>query len=115
MIQLISKDKQIESLVEKLCLRFKLSDKPRVWKDLAYCLTLLNYNEKSLLRLKDNFFNYKNCLEDDTVYDLLLSIVSKHRNSTKDEMKVCTIIFLFFVKTFVSFNHTFLSRLLFGP
>lgn len=95
MIQLISKDKQIESLVEKLCLRFNLSDKRRVWRDLAYCLTLLNYNEKSLLRLKDNFANYKNCLEDDTVYDHLLSIVNRHRNSTKDEMKVFVAIFLF--------------------
>lgn len=95
LVQLISKDKHIESLVEKLCLRFKLSDKERVWRDIAFCLTLLTYNEKSLLRLEENFPSYKQCLEDDTVYELLISIVNKYKNSSNIEIKVVFFFLLF--------------------
>jgi len=38
----ISKEKQTENLVEKLCQRFKGTDDVRQWKDISYCLSLLN-------------------------------------------------------------------------
>ncbi|KAF8552601.1 ARM repeat-containing protein [Imleria badia] len=34
----IEKEKQAENIVEKLCQRFRLSDDPRQWRDIAFCL-----------------------------------------------------------------------------
>lgn len=78
----------MESLVEKLCMRFKITEKIRVWRDIAFCLTLLNQNERSLRRMEENFSHYKTRLEDDAVYDLLISIVHKYKSSSKEEIKV---------------------------
>ncbi|GLV35189.1 CAP-D2 condensin subunit [Carabus blaptoides fortunei] len=87
LVSLIDKDKQMESLVDKLCMRLSTTEKVRVWRDIAFCLTLLNQNERSLGKMEENFGCFKTRLEDDAVYDLLISIVHKYRNSSKDEVK----------------------------
>lgn len=100
----IEKDKQVDSLVEKLCHRFptstgnvehhflktekwkeKISKRrnltllldPKHWRDIAYCLTLLNYSEKSFKKLSDLFKFYKDAIADETVYESLLAIAAK--------------------------------------
>ncbi len=46
-VGLIEKDKHLESLVEKLCHRFRACpDSPRQWRDLSYCLSLFTYADK---------------------------------------------------------------------
>ena len=42
-IGLIEKDKLLESLVEKLCLRFRATRTDRQWRDISYCLSLFPY------------------------------------------------------------------------
>ena len=42
-IGLIEKDKLLESLVEKLCLRFRATRTERQWRDISYCLSLFPY------------------------------------------------------------------------
>ena len=45
-------EKQAENIVEKLCQRFRLSDDPRQWRDIAFCLSLLPFkSERSVKRL----------------------------------------------------------------
>lgn len=45
-------EKQAESIVEKLCQRFRLATEERQWRDIAFCLSLLPFkSEKSMKRL----------------------------------------------------------------
>ncbi|KAF6204232.1 hypothetical protein GE061_002572 [Apolygus lucorum] len=50
---LIGKERQNELLVEKICVRLKEATLERQWQDLAFCLSQLSYNEKSLRKLCD--------------------------------------------------------------
>lgn len=50
----ISKDRHSEALVEKLVLRFEMTRELKQWRDIAYCLAQLTYNEKMIKKLADN-------------------------------------------------------------
>ncbi len=94
----ISKEKQTESLSEKLCQRFHLaeydfifffyiisftfyfSNNPRLWRDLAYIMSKLTYNERALKGLLDHYNYYADKLVEDTVYESFLMII---HNATK--------------------------------
>lgn len=70
LLAFIEKDKQTEQLVEKLCARFKqgapaaggtAAAASNSWehsRDLAYCLTMLNYNDRVLKKLAELFKLY---------------------------------------------------------
>lgn len=48
----IDKDKQAESIIEKLCQRFRLATDPRQWRDISMCLSLLPFkSERSVKKL----------------------------------------------------------------
>ena len=47
---LIQKDRQLESLVEKLCHRLRAAPEPRQWRDLAFCLSLINFRSEPVSR-----------------------------------------------------------------
>jgi condensin complex subunit 1 len=47
-----AQEKQAESIVEKLCQRFRLTTDERQWREIAFCLSLLPFkSEKSMKRL----------------------------------------------------------------
>uniref|UniRef100_A0A670ZQ92 Condensin complex subunit 1 n=1 Tax=Pseudonaja textilis TaxID=8673 RepID=A0A670ZQ92_PSETE len=84
----ITKDKQTESLVEKLCQRFRTARTERQHHDLAYCLTLLPLTERGLRKMQDNFDCFADKLQDLTVYNHFLVVLGRVRRvSTKPEMK----------------------------
>lgn len=62
----------------------------RQWRDLAYCLSLLNYSEKSIQKLNENLVCFADKLSSDAVYDSVIQIIEKARkipnlkNETKD-------------------------------
>lgn len=87
--ELLDKAQQIDRLLDKLCGRFMDTDCERHWSDLAYCLSLLKYNDKSMAKLVDKFDCYKDKLCIDSVHESILSIVStyKKNHGLKDEMK----------------------------
>lgn len=86
---LITKDKQSEYLVEKLCQYFEAATTERQWKDLAYCLSLLNYTEKGLKKVMENLRCYANKLYLADVYEAFCTILS---NSGKNPQKDKTLI-----------------------
>eukprot|EP00794_Sanderia_malayensis_P003745 gene3745-4267_t len=88
LLQFIQKDKQSESLVEKICHRFRVTTTQRQWHDLAFCLSLLPYNEKSFKKLQENFACYQDMLMDENVYSCFLAIISKSKKFIKQEFKV---------------------------
>ncbi|XP_034997174.2 condensin complex subunit 1 [Zootoca vivipara] len=84
----ITKEKQTESLVEKLCQRFRTARTERQHHDLAYCLTLLPLTERGLRKMQDNFDCFADKLQDAAVYNCFLTVLSRlRRMTTKPEMK----------------------------
>lgn len=84
---LIEKDRQIESLVEKLCLRFKITSVERQWRDIAYCLSLLRHTEKTLKKLIDNITHFKDKIQNDDVMECFKTIITNANKNMKPEMK----------------------------
>ncbi|KAK3912396.1 Condensin complex subunit 1 [Frankliniella fusca] len=85
LMQLIQKDRQMESLVDKLCQRFRASTHERQWCDLAYCLSLLQYSDRSLRRLLENLPCYAEKLTVPIIYDTFNDILYQAGKTQKAE------------------------------
>ncbi|XP_013415078.1 condensin complex subunit 1-like isoform X2 [Lingula anatina] len=83
----IQKDKQCESLVEKLCHRFRATRTERQWRDLSFCLSMLSYNEKSIRKLQENFACFGDKLHEEEVYSCFTTIISGAKKFAKPETK----------------------------
>lgn len=79
LIQFITKEKQIESIVEKLAQRFPTASKVQQQRDLAYCLARLPHTEKSLKYLYQNRKLYSDALHDTSVADQFKTMIAKAR------------------------------------
>ena len=60
----------------------------RQWRDLAFCLSLLSYNERGIRKLQENFACFHDKLAEDDVYQCFMVIVSKSKKFAKPEVKV---------------------------
>jgi len=87
LFEFVEKDKQAESLVEKLCHRFRATRTDRQWHYLSFCLSLLQYSEKSLKQLSDNLVCYHDKMADNTVYENFNLIIEKCRKTIKFDHK----------------------------
>ncbi|POW12989.1 hypothetical protein PSHT_07936 [Puccinia striiformis] len=82
----LKKDKQSESIVEKLCQRFRLVSEVRQWEDIAYCLSLLQYkSEKALKKLVDGLPSYQDKLYDPEVFKSFEDILALRAQKEKGE------------------------------
>ncbi|KAF8935517.1 armadillo-type protein [Dissophora ornata] len=84
------KEKNMESMTEKLCQRFKNTEEPRGWRDIAFCLSMLPFKtEKSFKRLLEGFPNYQDKVHEEQVFKYLSDIIAKGRaiKPPKPEMK----------------------------
>lgn len=89
LMELIMKEKQIENMVEKLCVRFRNTNKERQWRDVAYCLSLLNHTEKTMRKLIEHIGAYKDKIQYDEIYDSFKTIISNaNKQVTKPELKI---------------------------
>ncbi|KAK2528299.1 condensin complex subunit 1 isoform X1 [Columba livia] len=85
----ITKDKQTESLVEKLCQRFRTARTERQYRDLSHCLALLPLSERGLHKLQDNFDCFADKLQDPAVYSCFQTVLARFRRAgSKPETKV---------------------------
>uniref|UniRef100_A0AAR2M0W1 Condensin complex subunit 1 n=1 Tax=Pygocentrus nattereri TaxID=42514 RepID=A0AAR2M0W1_PYGNA len=84
----ITKERQTESLVEKLCQRFRTAKTERQWADLAVSLSLLSMCERGFKKLQECWDCYSDKLAEDAVYQPLLSIMAKLRRRAKPQFKV---------------------------
>lgn len=87
LLSYITKDKQTESLVEKLCQRFRTARTERQHRDLAYCMSQLPLTERGLRKMLDNFECFGDKLSDESIFDAFLSVVGKLRRGAKPEGK----------------------------
>ena len=78
----VPQEKQAENIVEKLCQRFRLSEDPRQWRDIAFCLSLLPFkSERSVKKLIEGFQFYRDKLHEPQVYEKFTEILAKVRLS----------------------------------
>ena len=61
-----------------MILTFELVQKD--WRNSAFCMSMLSYNEKGLRRLIDNFEFYREKLVDATVNECFKAILNKVRD-----------------------------------
>ncbi|RZF36886.1 hypothetical protein LSTR_LSTR004574 [Laodelphax striatellus] len=87
LMDLVQKEKQMEHLVEKLSIRLRESQSERQWSDLAFCLSLLSYSDRSVRKLVDNFVCFKDKLHHPPVYNCLTGIISNANKSSKSGLK----------------------------
>ncbi|XP_062489144.1 condensin complex subunit 1 isoform X2 [Pezoporus occidentalis] len=88
LLSYITKDKQTESLVEKLCQRFRIARTERQYRDLSCCLTLLPISERGLQKLQDNFDCFADKLQDPAVYSCFQTVLARFRRAgSKPEAK----------------------------
>ncbi|XP_063250321.1 condensin complex subunit 1 isoform X2 [Prinia subflava] len=84
----ITKDKQTESLVEKLCQRFRTARTERQYRDLSHCLTLLPVSDRGLHKLQDNYDCFADKLQDPAVYSCFQTVLARFRRAgVKPETK----------------------------
>ena len=79
LITFIQKDRQTESMVEKLCVRFDTSDAVRHHRQVAFCLGSLSHTDKSVKKLIELYRTYGNKLGDDEVLGSFQALVAKAR------------------------------------
>ncbi|XP_045151938.1 condensin complex subunit 1 [Echinops telfairi] len=87
LLSYITKDKQTESLVEKLCQRFHTARTERQYRDLAYSVSQLPLTERGLRKMLDNFDCFGDKLSDSAIFSAFLLIVGKLRRGAKPEGK----------------------------
>ena len=74
----IEREKQAESIVEKLCQRFRLTEDSRQWRDIAFCLSLLPFkSERSVKKLIEGLPFYRDKLHEEKVYARFQEILVK--------------------------------------
>ena len=77
-----AQEKQAENIVEKLCQRFRLSEDPRQWRDIAFCLALLPFkSERSVKKLIEGLQFYRDKLHEEVVFGHFAEILSKARSN----------------------------------
>ena len=57
------------------------------WRNIAYCLSLLNYNDKAIKKLNEFSKFYQDKLMDEEVFHSFTTILNKSRKFAKQEMK----------------------------
>lgn len=90
LFNLMDKAKQMENLVERFCCKFDGTDNLRHQKNIAYCLALIQYNEKALKKLQENFEKYKHLVHDPEIYASFKIITDKYNKQIvgKPNLKV---------------------------
>ncbi|KAH7098364.1 non-SMC mitotic condensation complex subunit 1-domain-containing protein [Auriculariales sp. MPI-PUGE-AT-0066] len=76
----IEKEKQAESIVEKLCQRMRLATEERQWRDIAFCLSLLPFkSDRSIKKLIEGLSHYRDKLHEPKVFEYFSEILAKAR------------------------------------
>jgi hypothetical protein len=85
----INKDKQSESLAEKLLHRLETSEDRGLWRDVAYCVAQLPMTDKVLKKLSDASKGYKRCLADPDVWESFAFMLGRAKKlaGSKGELK----------------------------
>ncbi|XP_050546197.1 condensin complex subunit 1 isoform X2 [Daktulosphaira vitifoliae] len=84
---LISKERQLESLVDKLCLRLKESTNEIQASYISYCLMQIKYSDKSFTKLSENISLYADKIKNPAVYNNFNVLISQNSRMAKPSTK----------------------------
>ncbi|KAK9876242.1 hypothetical protein WA026_012541 [Henosepilachna vigintioctopunctata] len=76
LFDLMDKQKYMENLVERFCCKFQVTEDNKHCRNIIYCLTLINYNDKALRKLQENFPAFKHLVHDEEIYTNLKQILN---------------------------------------
>lgn len=88
----------MENLVDRFCIKIPLSKNEQEIRNIIYCLTLIQYNDKALKKLSENFIVYKPNLQDCEVFGFFKQITNTYIKSQKNEIKVWIFSYLLYLK-----------------
>ncbi|KAL5112034.1 hypothetical protein TcWFU_004807 [Taenia crassiceps] len=80
---LIEKERLCETLVEKICSRFRVTQTERQWRDLAYCLRVMSFNERMIRTLQENLPIFAQQLFIPDVYQSFSEILANVKKNSK--------------------------------
>ncbi len=78
----VKKDKQGDSLAERLLTRMGLAQNSMQIRNLAYCISQLPITEKGVKKMSEMLPVYKDCLHDDEVYEYFKQALVKTKKSS---------------------------------
>lgn len=94
LFSLVDNAKYMESLVDRFCGKYSLGQDEKKCRNITYCLTLINYTEKGLIRLNENFYMYKHLVLDNEIYGFLKQILNNCKKlAAKNQVKVSIVLF----------------------
>ncbi|EUB65054.1 Condensin complex subunit [Echinococcus granulosus] len=82
---LIEKERLCETLVEKICSRFRVTQTERQWRDLAYCLRVMSFNERMIRTLQENLPIFAQQLSIPDVYQSFSEILANVKKNAKTD------------------------------
>ena len=97
LMEYISKDKQIEYIIVMLCNKLKKSDDSNYnqemeWRNSSFCLTQINFNERLLQKLIDQYENWKERMIDHAPtqqnFQLIVANLKKQNHSRDLKFKI---------------------------
>ncbi|KAF7403509.1 hypothetical protein HZH68_006303 [Vespula germanica] len=87
-LSLVQHKKQTDTIIEKICARFKLATTERQWCDLSYCLSILQFSVKSVRRLIESLPLLKEKIHHKQVLKTLQGIIEQTKKKS-DTKSVC--------------------------
>ncbi|CAF4163706.1 unnamed protein product, partial [Rotaria sordida] len=83
-------EEDFKSIIKFLFQYISYGDNPHLWRDLAYIMSKLKFNERTLKCLHDHYNYYADKLVEDAVYESFLTILNnaKQNLGTKPDLKV---------------------------
>ncbi|XP_078041894.1 CAP-D2 condensin subunit [Augochlora pura] len=85
LLALLQKEKHIDSIIDKICARFKLATTKRQWRDFSYCLSLLPFSPKSIRHLTESLPLLKEKIHNKQVLNAVQTIIEQTKK--KPNMK----------------------------
>jgi len=82
LIKFVEKDRQTEGLIDKLFNKLKTSLDSNEWRNTTYCLSLLNYTEKSVNKLLELYQNLKAKIDDEIVNGNFAAIFARFKKNS---------------------------------
>ena len=64
----------------------------RQWRDLAFCLSMLTYNERSIRKLQENFACFADKLGEQDVFNSFMTIMDSAKKFAKPEARVSHVV-----------------------
>ncbi|GJQ87930.1 hypothetical protein Trydic_g1193 [Trypoxylus dichotomus] len=87
LVNLITSTKHTENLVDRFCIKFNGTEDAYVCRNIAYALSLLQYNEKAIKKFLENFNSYKHILHNSDVYALIKQTMNSWNKLVKTDIK----------------------------